>query len=108
MASANGPSAAGFKLLPALEGNNQEHFKVFTDNLKHFCKLSGKKFGDILDMNITEDLLSEEHDGVIAAVIALSIGDGKKCPSAKEIVDKVLDTIYSGRAVLVKLPIILL
>ena len=87
---ADTPSIAAFKTMPSLEGDTAETWREFFSSFRHHANLGGQMYADVLDLtNVSKSSLSRPHDQFLFAVLAIAIGKGIKCPSAKEILDKV-------------------
>jgi hypothetical protein len=99
MASA---SSAAFKGLPPFEEDTGNGWNVWKTSLHHYSILAGQKFADVLDMKVDQASLSKEHDSMIHAVIAISMGDGSKCPRAMDAMADCQEK-YSGRATILVL-----
>ena len=95
---ADTPSIAAFKTMPSLEGDTAETWREFFSSFRHHANLGGQMYADVLDLtNVSKSSLSRPHDQFLFAVLAIAIGKGIKCPSAKEILDKVDVSSYSAR-----------
>ena len=97
------PSSVHFKTMPSLNGDTPEAYRAYLSSLRHHAMLGGTQYGEIMDLSNSSSKLSKKHDQVLFAVMAISIGNGAKCPSAKEIIDKVDESTYSARDALERL-----